>query len=79
MKLQGAEVFVEGSGRGRVVSVPFLSHAPLAVGGTEAPPSVVGDADASAARCVIGSMLSLSILLMLEACVHAKLSFVGLR
>lgn len=64
VKLQGAEVFVEGSGRARVVGVPFLSHAPLAVGGTEAPPSVIGDADASAARCVIGNMLSFIILLL---------------
>ena len=59
VKLQGAEVFVEGSGRARVASVPFLSHAPLAVGGTEGPPSVIGDTDASAARCVVGSMLVL--------------------
>ena len=58
VKLEGAEVFVEGSGRARVVSVPFLSHAPVAAGGTEAPPSVIGDADASAARCVIGIVLS---------------------
>ena len=78
VKLQGAEVFVEGSGRARVVSVLFLAHAPLAVGGTEAPPSVIGDADASAARCIVGSMLSFTILLLLEACLHAKLSSVGL-
>ena len=78
VKLQGAEVFVEGSGRARVVSVPLLSHAPLAVGGTEAPPSVMGDADASAARCVIGITLSLHNHWLLEACLHAKLSFVGL-
>ena len=62
VKLEGAEVFVEGSGCARVVSVPFLSHAPIAMGGTEAPLSVIGDADASAARCVVAIMLYSSVL-----------------
>ncbi|KAK9827660.1 hypothetical protein WJX81_004517 [Elliptochloris bilobata] len=50
VKLEGSDVWVAGSGRARVVRPPFLSHAPVAVGGAQAAPTAPADAAASAAR-----------------------------
>lgn len=52
MDLEGAEVWVAGGGRARVVRPPFLSHAPVAAGGgaPAAPAPDAPDAAAAAAR-----------------------------